>query len=96
MSQLIRYSSITIDPATRTALTVPVDCNAVNIWNRDVVNDATLYDAASGGNSRPLAAGTSVSYRRQAMRGDQWHAGETIVWAQSAAGTGPILVECLR
>ena len=95
MPQLIRYDSVTIDAVSRTPLTAIVDCSVIRIINGDTVNACTLYDASTGGGSLPLPAGADVTYRRSPNRGGHWGFGETILWAQADAGTGPIRVEYL-
>ena len=95
MSQKVSYDSVTIDAATRTAITAIVDCDDVTLSNLDTTNDCTLYDAATGGGSRTLAAGDSRAYRRRSSVGGHWRVGDTIIWATAAAGPGPIQVEYL-
>ena len=92
---LIRFDSVTIDAVTRTAIRALVDCHVVTLTNADLVNDCTLYDAETGGGSRPLAAGQSVTYRRRTTDGGQWGTRDVMVWAIADAGTGPIRLEYL-
>lgn len=93
---IVNFASVTIDSAGRTAIPAQVDCTVVQVRNTDLTNDATIYDAATGGTGVTLAAGSSRTFRPQPGRAVTWHANDTVVWAQAAAGTGPIEVECLR
>ena len=86
-SEYVRYASFTIDSATRTAITVPRGCRKVIVTNEDTTNDATIYDASTGGNSRPLRAGQSIDMPAVSV------ADATVCWIQSASGTGPIRAE---
>ena len=94
---IVNFASVTIDSVSRTAIPAQVDCSVVTVRNADTTNDATLYGAATGGTGVTLGAGQSRTFRPQAgSRQLSWRADETVVWAQAAAGTGPIEVECLR
>ena len=86
-SAYVRFSSFTIDAATRTPITVPAGSKKVIIRNADLANAATLYDADVGGNSIPLAAGTEHELPSVSTTD------ATVVWAQADAGTGPIRAE---
>ena len=93
----VRFDSVTIDAVSRTPILADFECSVVTLRNADLVNDATLYDAASGGSSLTLSAGQSRSFNPSSgIRQVSWRAGDTIVWAQASAGTGPIEVELLQ
>ena len=94
---VVHFDSVTIDSVSRTPILADFECTVVTVRNADIVNDATLYDAASGGSGITLAAGQSRAFRPQVgSRQVSWRAGDTVVWAQAASGTGPIEVELLQ
>ena len=93
---VVNFASVTIDSVSRTAIPAPADGSVATLRNADLVNDATLYGASTGGTGITLTGGQSRTFRPQSVRELSWRRDDTIVWAQSAAGTGPIEVEMLR
>lgn len=98
MAQRVQFKSVTVDAVSRTAITAPVACSEVSIKNTDTTNDATMYDASSGGNSKALRAGQSERFGggtepgRRPWPTYRWASGETVCWVQADAGTGPIVL----
>lgn len=94
MAQRIRFGSFTIDSASRTPITVPATCHRVVLRNADLVNDATMWDAASAGNSKALSAGAEQRFEIEGASVVPYFAGaDIVVWVQASSGTGPIIAE---
>ena len=90
-----RFSSVTIDAASRTPITAPADCRAIVLRNADLTNDCTIYDADSGGSSITLSSGAERRFGVESRTGRYFASGDVVVWATAAAGTGPITVEAV-
>jgi len=92
-SATTRFQTTTIDAASRTPITVPVSCRAAVLRNADLTNDCTIYDADVGGTGITLAAGAERRFGVPHRAGIWFYANDVVVWAQAAAGTGPIEME---
>jgi hypothetical protein len=95
MAQRVQFKAVTVDSVSRTAITVPTACSEVSVRNTDTTNDATMYDASSGGNSKVLRAGNSERFgggieQVRPFPSYRWATGDTVCWVQADAGTGPI------
>ena len=88
-----RFSSVTIDAASRTPIPASVACRAVVLRNADLTNDCTIYDADSGGSGITLSAGAERRFGVESRTGAYFAADDVVVWATAASGTGPITVE---
>src|SRR6185295_18683262 len=100
----VQYDNVAIAPSTRTAIVAAVNCTGVVLEQTDLDNNVLVWDAASGGNFKTLAAGTAYAIKPgegpvqdvgRAHRMPGFRAGETICWIEAIGGTGPIAVEYL-
>jgi hypothetical protein len=102
VSDRIAFDRVTGAVGVRTPIVAPINCSAVGFENTDLVNKAKLWDAAAGGSYKELAKGgahlVAASHARPAAgdtfpKNQRFNAGDTIVWYEPAAGTGPLAVE---
>lgn len=99
MSAPLEIKRVTIGPAVWTAIVAPIACNNVTLEQEDTTNAAKLRtDSADANTEKALGAGDEAVIAPPDSKGlpgprYRWNAGATVCFAQSVAGTGPIVAE---
>lgn len=100
MSIVFQQRRVAVDTVTWTALTAIMNCQAVSLRNLGVPDMKIRTTAASAATEDVLGPLEGKSIDSPSRAGHEYtdyrfHAGDIIVYAQAAAGTGPVLVSCL-
>lgn len=99
MSAPLEIKQFTIGPATWTPIVTPINCNNVSLEQSDQANDAKMRtNSADAATEKSLPAGIEHRITPPDSRGlgsprHRWLAGNTVLYVQSVAGTGPIVAE---
>ena len=83
---------LTVDPVTWTPVTIPFDCTAIMVKNRDSVNSLKMRTTAGDPvTEETLGPGASQSVAIPFHR-YRFPAGSTPLFLQATAGTGPAVL----
>jgi hypothetical protein len=97
-SDIVRQTQFTIDAISWTPIYVPFDCNHISITTGDTSNALKLRTAAGDptsevtiGSTQQWTIGTQPAYRFP-----RFLTTEPVLYAQAAAGTGPLVLMAHR